>query len=49
VEVLMQWNDSIATNKSFAVECREGGKMAGLLVVFLCQPKMYIFIKSGLL
>lgn len=42
---LMQWNDSIATNKSFAIEWGEGVKMVGLfLVVSLCQPKMYIFI-----
>lgn len=39
---LMQWKDSIATNKSFVFERGEGGKMADWLsVVYLCQLSGY--------
>lgn len=43
---LMQWKDSIATNKSFVFERGEGGKMADwLLVVYLCQPDVCFYMK----
>jgi hypothetical protein len=43
---LMQWKDSIATNKSFVFEWGEGGKMADwLLVVYLCQPDVCFYMK----
>lgn len=48
----MQWNDSIATNKSFVTEYGgEGVKMAGFDFRCFSRPayNVYFYIKSGLL
>lgn len=41
---LMQWKDSIATNKSFVFERGEGGKMADWPELFACVSLTCVFI-----